>query len=241
MLDMALVAQCSPQMNPAVVNAIAKVESGFNPYAIGINKGAGRLSRQPTNYQQAVATAKELLARGANIDMGLSQINSANLGWLKLSVEQVFDPCTNLRAMQTVYNHCYDRAGNNGLGNRMQRAWSCYNTGNVRNGFSNGYVNKVTGNYNYFAQKLQKPVINPVAPKPVYQTPSATIIVKQAESAVTPLQTQNATLVAVDDLNVTVGDLNANTTAQNTVAKEELKNPNGNVFLMQNTSVFNVN
>lgn len=229
MLDMALVTQCAPQMNPVIVNAIAKTESSFNAFAIGVNKGAGRLARQPANYQQAVATAKQLLSRGANIDMGLSQINSANLGWLKLSVEQVFDPCTNLRAMQTVYQHCYDRAGNSGLGNRMQRAWSCYNTGNVRNGFSNGYVNKVTGNYNYFAQRLQKPV----APQ---------IIVRQSTNAATPLQAQNNTLVAVDDLKATVGDLEAsNTLVQNTIAEEKPKNPNGNVFLMQNLSVFNVN
>ncbi|UYZ77106.1 lytic transglycosylase domain-containing protein (plasmid) [Moraxella bovis] len=241
MLDMALVTACSPQMHPAIVNAIAKTESGFNPFAIGVNKGAGRLTKQPTSYNQAVSTAKALLARGANIDMGLGQINSANLGWLKLSVEQVFDPCTNLKAMQTVYNTCYANAGSTGKGTRMQRAWSCYNTGNSRNGFSNGYVNKVTGNYNYFVQRLQNPATKPVLPQPTYQVPNQ-IIVERTENASMPLQAQNGTLVAVDDLNLTVSDLNANNApAQNAVAEEKPKNPNGNVFLMQKSSIFNVN
>ena len=38
MLDMALVTQCSPQVHPAIVNAIVKTESSFNPFAIGVNK-----------------------------------------------------------------------------------------------------------------------------------------------------------------------------------------------------------
>ena len=148
MLDTALVTQCSPQVHPAIVNAIVKTESSFNPFAIGVNKGVGRLSRQPTSYTEAVQTAKQLLARGANIDLGLAQINSANLNWLGLSVEQVFNPCANLKALQYVYLHCYDKAGSSGFGDRMQRAFSCYNTGNTRKGFANGYVAKVTGNFN---------------------------------------------------------------------------------------------
>ena len=70
---------------------------------------------------------------------------------LGLSVEQAFDPCGNLKAMQTIYLGCYAKAGEAGYGNRMQRALSCYNTGNITKGFSNGYVNKVTNNFNAFA------------------------------------------------------------------------------------------
>lgn len=241
MLDMALVAQCSPQMNPVIVNAIAKTESGFNPFSIGVNKGAGRLAKQPTSYRQAVAIAKELLSRGANIDMGLGQINSANLGWLKLTVEQVFDPCTNLKAMQTVYRSCYANAGNSGQGTREQRAWSCYNTGNTRKGFSNGYVNKVTGHYNTFAKILQRPVINPVLPQPTKQV-APQIIVESHKGVVEARQAQNATLAAVDDLKANMGDSEPNNAPiQNTLAEEKSKNPNSNVFLMQNLNVFNVN
>ena len=143
-----LIQACSPNMQVQVAQAIIKTESSFNQFAIGVNKGSK--VRQPRNYQEAVQTAKWLLANGANIDMGYAQINSSNLNWLGLSVEQVFQPCANLKAMQTVYYHCFDRAGNTGIGTRMQRAFSCYNTGSFTKGFKNGYVNKATNNFNYF-------------------------------------------------------------------------------------------
>lgn len=143
-----LIQACSPNMQVQVAQAIIKTESSFNQFAIGVNKSSK--VRQPRNYQEAVQTAKWLLANGANIDMGYAQINSSNLNWLGLSVEQVFQPCANLKAMQKVYYHCFDRAGNTGLGTRMQRAFSCYNTGSFTKGFKNGYVNKATNNFNYF-------------------------------------------------------------------------------------------
>lgn len=144
-----LIQACSPQMQVEVAQAIIKTESGFNQFAIGVNKG-GKAVKQPKDYQSAVNTAQTLIRNGANIDMGFAQINSANLAWLGLTVEQVFQPCNNLKAMQTVYLHCYARAGNTGLGTKMQRALSCYNTGNMTKGFKNGYVNKVTTNFNAF-------------------------------------------------------------------------------------------
>lgn len=147
MLEAIITSSCSPDVHPLIVNAIVKTESNYNPFAIGVNKG-GRLTKQPTNLSEAVQTAKRLLAGGANIDMGLGQINSANLQWLGLTVEQIFHPCLNLQALQTVYLHCYNRAGNTGKGTKIQRAFSCYNTGNTAGGFNNGYVNKVTDNYN---------------------------------------------------------------------------------------------
>lgn len=154
MIDIALIQQCSPQIDPIVAQAIVRTESSFNPFAIGVNSGS-RIS-QPQNYNQAVVTAKQLIKDGANIDLGLAQINSNNLNWLQLSIEEAFNPCSNLKAMQVVYNHCYARAGNTGLGTRMQRAFSCYNTGNMQKGFRNGYVNKATKNYN----ELRPIVIN---------------------------------------------------------------------------------
>lgn len=149
MIDLGvLVQQCASGVDYPIAHAIVKQESGFNPFAINVNK-ASQIKR-PQSYGEAVYKAKDLIARGYNIDMGLGQINSSNLKWLNLSVEQVFDPCTNVKALKTVYLTCYDRAGENGLGTRIQRALSCYNTGNIRNGFFNGYVNKVTNHLNNF-------------------------------------------------------------------------------------------
>lgn len=207
MLDMAMVTACSPNIHPAIVQAIVKTESTFNPFAIGVNNGAGRLSKQPTSYNQAVSTAKALLARGANIDMGLGQINSANLNWLNLSVEQAFTPCSNLKALQTVYLSCYANAGNSGLGDKMQRAFSCYNTGNTTKGFYNGYVAKATYNFNgmvdYLAKQThQLPYQQPdsLSNTPTYavKNGSITLVEPQQDNLATqvlPIHSQNANTV----------------------------------------------
>lgn len=147
----ALIQQCASGVDYPIAHAIVQQESAFNPFAINVNKAAQ--VKRPASYGGAVYKAKDLIARGYNIDMGLGQINSSNLKWLNLSVEQVFDPCTNLKALKTVYMTCYDRAGDAGLGTRIQRALSCYNTGNNKNGFYNGYVNKVTNHLNNFLAK----------------------------------------------------------------------------------------
>ena len=143
-----LVAQCASGIDYPIAHAIVQRESGFKPFAIGVNKAAA--VKQPKTYNEAVYKAKQLLAQGYNIDLGLAQINSNNLKWLGLSVEQVLDPCQNMKAMQTVYLDCYTKAGENGMGTRIQRAFSCYNTGSSSRGFANGYVQKVTTNFNNY-------------------------------------------------------------------------------------------
>lgn len=139
-----LIKQCASGVPERVALAIISQESGFNPYAIGVNRKKVSFSK-PKNKSEAVYIAKKLISSGHNIDMGYAQINSANLKWLGLSVDQVFDPCTNLKAMQHILGDCYNRAGGN---NKLQKAFSCYNTGNHSSGFNNGYVRKVTLKYN---------------------------------------------------------------------------------------------
>lgn len=147
MIDFVVLAQqCAPQVDVNIASAIVKSESSFNPFAIGVNRAAG-LKKQPTSYEEAVTVAKRLISQGRNIDVGFAQINSANFKRLNLSVEQVFDPCTNLSAMQFIFNDCRNRA----KGKDIYKAMSCYNTGNHSSGFRNGYVAKVSRNLNYFA------------------------------------------------------------------------------------------
>ena len=136
-----LAQQCAPSVTIETIAAVVSHESRHNPFAIGINGGA-RISRQPVNKAEAVETANKLLGMGLSIDLGLAQINSANLGRLGLTVEQVFDPCANLRAAETVLRGCYDPAAKqHGPGQvALQAALSCYNTGNYARGFTNGYV-----------------------------------------------------------------------------------------------------
>ena len=136
-----LLSQCAPQVAPSTLAAIVSVESRGNPYAIGVNRGPQ--VRQPTSAAEAVAVAKRLLARGANIDLGLGQINSANLKWLGLSVEAAFDPCSNLAAAARVLTGNYRRAVALGVQSPLGAALSAYNTGSMQRGYRNGYVAKV--------------------------------------------------------------------------------------------------
>lgn len=148
LLELAAVLQvaseCAPSVAPKTIAAIVTVESGLNPYAIGVNTGTP-VEKQPTTERQAVAMAKALLARGANIDLGLAQINSKNLHWLRLSVEEAFDPCSNLRAAATVLETGFRSSKGKGSDGQaaLQMALSAYNTGNHSRGFENGYVQKV--------------------------------------------------------------------------------------------------
>jgi len=142
---MTLAAACAPNVHPVTLQALVRHESRANPYAIGVHRKAMRLKRQPTTLQEALATARDLQRRGIGFDAGLGQINVRNWKTLGLTVEQVFDPCTNLRATQSVLSDCYVRAVKRYPAGQtaLHAALSCYNAGNFSTGFSNGYVANV--------------------------------------------------------------------------------------------------
>ena len=142
---LALLVACAPQVDPRTAAALVDVESSSHPHAIGVV--GGQLQRQPRNRPEALATARALQSDGWNFSVGLAQINVHNLPRLGLSLEQAFDPCTNLRAMQTLLRECLDRArtGEPGPANQrhVRRALSCYYSGNFSTGFAHGYVRRV--------------------------------------------------------------------------------------------------
>jgi len=142
-----LAAECAPWVAPQTLEAIVRTESGFRPYAIGVNKGF-RLIRQPVSREEAIVTARWLIGNGYNIDLGLGQINSANLTRLGLSVEDAFDPCRNLAASATILGENYRSARQQATDDQqaLRAALSAYNTGSFSRGFSNGYVQKVLSN-----------------------------------------------------------------------------------------------
>lgn len=142
---LALAAQCAPTIAPETLLSVVQVESRFEPLAIGVN-GAPRTVVAPTSVEEAVAEAASLIARGRSIDLGLAQINSKNLSWLGLSLREVFEPCTNLRAAARILQDGYVRSDAARVGEQaaLKSALSYYNTGHPVRGFSNGYVGKVT-------------------------------------------------------------------------------------------------
>ncbi len=101
--------------------------------------------RQPRQATEAARVARTLLSGGANLDLGLAQINSDNLDWLGLTVEDTFDPCLNLRAAATVLRAGYRPAGESASHRQsaLRIALSRYNTGDAQRGFRNGYVARV--------------------------------------------------------------------------------------------------
>ncbi|PPJ41512.1 MULTISPECIES: lytic transglycosylase domain-containing protein [unclassified Pseudoxanthomonas] len=122
---------------PTVMEHVVKVESSFNPYAIGVV--GGRLARQPRNLAEALSTARMLEERGYNFSLGLAQVNRYNLTRQGLdSYEKAFDVCANLRAGSRILAECYTRSGND-----WGKAFSCYYSGNFTTGYRHGYVQKV--------------------------------------------------------------------------------------------------
>lgn len=140
---MTLALACAPAVHIDTAHALVAVESAFNPWAIGVVGGV--LVRQPSHRAEALATARSLQAGGWNFSVGLGQINQRNFRRLGLTLESAFEPCSNLAAMQTVLTECLERAGASaGHQQRaVQRALSCYYSGDFSTGFLHGYVQRV--------------------------------------------------------------------------------------------------
>lgn len=131
MLDLAAVLSlaqaCAPGVAPETLAAVAYVESRFDAMVIGVNRGP-RPTRLSRNHAEAARVAQSLLARGADLDLGLAQINSRNLA-----------------AAATVLRAGYRPASDNPIHRQaaLRVALSRYNTGHPRRGFRNGYVARV--------------------------------------------------------------------------------------------------
>ncbi|CAH0356080.1 hypothetical protein AQB9606_04543 [Aquabacterium sp. CECT 9606] len=123
---------------------IARVESSFNPYAIGVV--GGRLDRQPQSLDEALATAQWLERNGYNFSVGLVQVNKKNFARYGLTLETAFQACPNVRAGGEILKECYVRALRSRKGDEqaaLRDSFSCYYSGNFITGYNHGYVLKV--------------------------------------------------------------------------------------------------
>ena len=137
---------------PTVMEHVVKVESSFNPYAIGVV--GGRLARQPRSLAEALSTARMLEERGYNFSLGLAQVNRYNLARQGLdSYEKAFDTCPNLRAGARILAECYGRSGGD-----WGKAFSCYYSGNFTTGYRHGYVQKVLASWQRKAGQEAVPI-----------------------------------------------------------------------------------
>ncbi|QDY44500.1 lytic transglycosylase domain-containing protein [Candidatus Pantoea soli] len=122
---MAIAMQCAVSVHPDTAHDVAKTESGFNPYAIGVVNGK---SLYPSSLNEAMEQIKKLKADGKNYSVGLMQINKSNFSVYGVTASQAFDPCTNLKVFEKIITDCYRRGGT------LKRALSCYYSGNFDTG-----------------------------------------------------------------------------------------------------------
>jgi len=158
----AIVQQCTPpNVSAYTMHQIASVESAHKPYAIGfklirtvrrieggkekVHREVSLLRSQPKNRDEAIEWARYLLSAGYEFDAGSAQIHSTNFASYGLTVETVFDACSNVRAGALILTDCYRRALDRFKlpAVALQAALSCYQSGNFQTGFQTGYVQKV--------------------------------------------------------------------------------------------------
>lgn len=133
---MDLIQECGIEVHPVAMMAIIEQESGGNPYAL--NDNTGKRSYQPKSMQEAAAIARRIIAAGGSVDIGLAQINSKNLKNLKMTVEDVLDPCKNLKASEIILKEGWLRSGGN-----LKQTLSAYNTGKLNSTVGHKYAERV--------------------------------------------------------------------------------------------------
>lgn len=139
---------CAASVHPDTINDIARVESGFNPFAIAEiipkkerdESGKSVITHMPSNKEDALLVIKNIEAKNRRYSVGLMQITSTNFSLYNTTAEKLLDPCDNLSVFEKIIIDCYQRGGG------LENALSCYYSGN----FSTGKVKEEEfGNTSY--------------------------------------------------------------------------------------------
>ena len=112
---LAIAMQCAASIHPSTAFDVARVESGFNPYAIA-------------EIVPKAGPSFGLSAQDRRYSVGLMQITSTNFRHYGVSATELLDPCTNLSVFEHILRDCYRRGGT------LKRALSCYYSGNFSTG-----------------------------------------------------------------------------------------------------------
>lgn len=128
--------QCAASIHPSTAFDVARVESGFNPYAIaeivpksGSSSGEKHvISHLPASRGEAEHILRRLKVQDHRYSVGLMQITSTNFRHYGVSATELLDPCTSLSVFERILSDCYRRGGT------LKKALSCYYSGNFRTG-----------------------------------------------------------------------------------------------------------
>ena len=141
----ALAARCAPSVPSEILRAVAQTESGLDPLALHDNTTG--VSEQPGSMQEALTDAWTWIGRGNSVDLGLMQVNSANLDALDMTARTALDPCLSLAGGAAVLRAAYGGGKTNAEQQAaLLMALSRYNTGSPFRGIMNGYARRVMAN-----------------------------------------------------------------------------------------------
>ena len=143
----ALAARCASQAPVATLEAVAKTESGLDPWALHDN--TTKVSKAPPTLKAALSDARQWIGRGDSVDLGLMQINAANLAALGMTARGALDPCASLAGGAAVLQAAYGGGKTSAQQQvALLMALSRYNTGSPFKGILNGYARRVILNAN---------------------------------------------------------------------------------------------
>lgn len=143
----ALAARCAPSVPPGLLRGVARTESDLDPWALHDNT-TGTTEHPPT-LAIALVDADAWTQRGDSVDLGLMQINAANLPALSMTVRGALDPCASAAGGAAILRAAYG-GGNTSADQQaaLLMALSRYNTGSPFQGILNGYARHVIANGN---------------------------------------------------------------------------------------------
>ena len=137
----AMISRCAPGVRPSTVEAIIRVESGGEKYALNDNTSGRRYF--PATASSAVTLLTKLVDQGHQVDAGLMQIDTENFAKYGLTPSTVFNVCTNIKTGAAIFRDGYVRAKNAGFSGQpaVFHAFEAYNSGRL---FGDaGYANSV--------------------------------------------------------------------------------------------------
>jgi type IV secretion system protein VirB1 len=147
----ALLISCSINVSPSLLQPLIQLESGYNPYSIGV---VGSSVRQPSSLHDFIQTVSDLENKNKNYSIGLTQINIKNLRRFDIPVIDAVEPCNNIKLSSVILKECYKKYNNN-----VGKALSCYYSGNGDTGFkrdvNNSYIERFLSSY----ENIQKNVV----------------------------------------------------------------------------------